>query len=85
MVRGVDLEAAALNIEAVCAAQKKATIEQFEESILAVHHLPGKAQRTALIKSSGVLALIHSVDEIFMSTSPQVLELKKAILARAAD
>jgi hypothetical protein len=85
MVRGVDLEAAALNIEAVSAAQKKATIEQFEESILAVHHLPRKAQRTALIRSSGVLELIRNVNEIYSSVSPQVLELKRAILTRAAD
>jgi Domain of unknown function (DUF3854) len=85
MVRGVDLEAAARNLEAVSASQKKATIEQYEASILAVHHLPQKAQKAALIKDSGVLELIHNVQEIYSSISPQVLELKRTILARAAD
>jgi hypothetical protein len=85
MVRGVDLEAAARNLEAVAAAQKKATTEQYEASILAVHHLPRKAQMGALIKDSGVLELIENVKEIYSSVSPQVLELKRTILARAAD
>jgi Domain of unknown function (DUF3854) len=85
MVRGVDLEAAARNLEAVVAGQKKATIEQFEAGILAVHHLPRKAQWATLIRTSGVLKLINNVNEIFTSASPQVLELKKTILARAAD
>jgi Domain of unknown function (DUF3854)/AAA domain len=84
MVRGVDLEAAAQNLEAVGAAQKKATIEQFEASILAVHHFPRKAERAALILGAGILKLTNS-DEIFTSLSPEVLELKRTILARATE
>jgi tRNA A37 threonylcarbamoyladenosine biosynthesis protein TsaE len=84
MVRGVDLEAAAQNLEAVGAAQKKATIEQFEASILAVHHFPRKAERAALILGAGILKLTNS-DEVFTSFTPEVLELKRTILARAAE
>jgi Domain of unknown function (DUF3854)/AAA domain len=84
MVRGVDLEAAAQNLEAVGAAQKKATIELFEASILAVHHLPRKAERAALILGAGILKLTNS-DEVFTSFTPEVLELKRTILARAAE
>jgi hypothetical protein len=84
MVRGVDLEAAAQNLEAVGAAQKKATIELFEASILAVHHFPRKAERAALILGAGILKLTNS-DEVFTSFTPEVLELKRTILARAAE
>jgi ABC-type oligopeptide transport system ATPase subunit len=84
MVRGVDLEAAARNLEAVGAAQKKATIEQFEASILAVHHFPRKAERAALIKDSGILDLAKS-EQLFTSLSPEILALKKTILARAEE
>jgi hypothetical protein len=84
MVRGVDLEAAARNLEAVGAAQKKATIEQFETSILAVHHLPHKADRASLILDSGILDLAKS-EQLFSSLSPEILALKKTILARAEE
>lgn len=84
MVRGVDLEAAALNLEAVGAAQKKATIEQFEASILAVHHLPHKADKGALIRDCGILEMVNS-GKSFTFLSPEVLELMRKILAKAND
>jgi chemotaxis regulatin CheY-phosphate phosphatase CheZ len=84
LVRGVDMEAATRNIQAVAASQKKATTEHFEQSILAIHHLPRKADRAYLILDCGVLELLSS-GKIFTSLSPEVLELKYKILARAGE
>jgi energy-coupling factor transporter ATP-binding protein EcfA2 len=82
LIRGVDMEAAARNLNAVVAAQKQATIEQYNESILAVHHLPHKADQVTLMLECGVLELLNS-DQAFTSLSPEVLELKRKILAKA--
>jgi tRNA A37 threonylcarbamoyladenosine biosynthesis protein TsaE len=84
LVRGVDLHAAAQNVEAVATAQKKTTWEQFEQSILAVHHLPHKADKAFLIRDCGILDLVSS-SQLFTSLSPEVLELKRKILAKAAE
>jgi ABC-type cobalamin/Fe3+-siderophores transport system ATPase subunit len=83
MVKGVDAEAAARNPLVVNAAQKKTTLEQFEESILAVHHLPHKADKVALIRDCGILEMVTSGDA-FTFLSPEVLALKGKILAKAA-
>ncbi len=82
LIRGVDMEAAARNLAAVVAAQKQATIEQYNESILAVHHLPHKADQATLMLECGILDLLNS-DQSFTSLSPEVLELKRKILAKA--
>jgi Domain of unknown function (DUF3854) len=84
MVKGVDAEAAARNPLVVNAAHKKTTLEQFEESILAVHHLPHKADKAALIRGCGILEMVTS-GESFTFLSPEVLELMRKILAKAAD
>jgi chemotaxis regulatin CheY-phosphate phosphatase CheZ len=84
LVRGVDMEAAARNIQAVAASQKKATTEHFEQSILAIHHLPHRADRAYLILDCGILELLSSLG-VFTSASPEVLELKCKILARAKE
>jgi hypothetical protein len=84
LVRGVDMEAAARNIQVVAASQKKATTEHFEQSILAIHHLPHRADRAYLILDCGILELLSS-GKVFTSASPEVLELKDKILARAKE
>jgi hypothetical protein len=84
LVRGVDLEAATHNIQAVAKNQKKATTEHFEQSIIAVHHLPHKADRAYLMLDCGILEMLTS-GKIFSSSSPEVLELMRKILAKAKD
>jgi hypothetical protein len=49
-----------------------------------VHHLPHKAERAALMMDSGILELLGS-GQVFTSLSPEVLELKRKMLARAKD
>lgn len=84
LFRGVELEAAARHIQVTAAIQKQATIGHFEQPILAIHHFPKEADRAALILTSGILDLLVA-GRIFTSTSPEILELKRTVLDRAAE
>jgi Domain of unknown function (DUF3854) len=84
LTKAVKLEAAARHIIAVAHQQKKATAELFGQSILPIHHLPHEADRAGLILTSGILELLASGQK-FTSTSPEVLELKRGILARSEE
>lgn len=82
--KGVELEAAARHLQVAANLQKQSTAQHFEQSILAVHHLPHEADRAALILSSGVLELLDS-GKAFTSLSPEVLELKRFVLERSEE
>jgi hypothetical protein len=82
--KGVELEAAARHLQVAAQCQQQSPVQHFEQSILAIHHLPHEADRAALILSSGVLELLDS-GKVFMSTSPEILELKRVVLARADE
>jgi hypothetical protein len=82
--KGVELEAAARNLQVAANIQRQATVQHFEQPILAVHQLPHEATRAALILSSGVLELLDS-GKAFTSTSPEILALKLTILAQAEE
>jgi hypothetical protein len=84
LIRGVKLEAAARNILVVGNIQKQATIKHFQEPIVAIHHLPHEADRAGLIFSCGILEILKS-DQAFHSLSPEILELKRKILAKADE
>jgi hypothetical protein len=82
--KAVELEAAARNLQVAANIQKQTTTQHFEQSILAVHHLPHEATRAALILSSGVLELLDS-GRAFTSLSPEILALKLTILERSEE
>lgn len=82
--KGVELEAAARNIQIAASVQKQATIEHFNQPILAIHHLPHDADRAGLLITSGIMEML-SGDLVFTSTSSSVLDLKEKILAKADE
>jgi hypothetical protein len=82
--RGVELEAAARNLQVAANIQKQTTVQHFEQSILAVHQLPHDADRAALIFSSGVLEILDS-GKVFTSASAEILALKWTILSRSDE
>jgi energy-coupling factor transporter ATP-binding protein EcfA2 len=82
--KGVELEAAARNIQVAANMQKQTTTQHFEQPIVAIHQLPHEADRAFLILDCGILDML-SGGQVFTSTSPEILELKRVILARAEE
>lgn len=78
LTKGVELEAAALNLQLAIANQKPAVKAIFDEEIKALHHLPTAAQKAILIDHCGILNLLDG--QKYASNSPEMLEFKEKCL-----
>ncbi len=79
--KGVELEAAARNLQLAIANQKTAVKAIFEEEIKALHHLPTAAQQAMLISHCGVLDLLDG--RKYAANSPEMFELKEKCLSQS--
>jgi ABC-type oligopeptide transport system ATPase subunit len=78
LTKGVELEAASLNLQLAIANQKPAVKAIFDEEIKALHHLPTAAQKAILIERCGILNLLDG--QKYATDSPEMLEFKEKCL-----
>jgi Domain of unknown function (DUF3854) len=78
LTKGVELEAASLNLQLAIANQKPAVKAIFDEEIKALHHLPTAAQKAILIDQCGILNLLDG--QKYATDSPEMLEFKEKCL-----
>jgi Domain of unknown function (DUF3854) len=76
--KGVELEAAARNLQLAIANQKPAVKAIFDQEIKALHHLPIAAQQAMLIDYCGVFNLLDG--RKYAANSPEMQELKDRCL-----
>jgi Domain of unknown function (DUF3854) len=79
--KGVELEAAARNLQLAIANQRPAVKAIFDEEIKALHHLPTAAQQAMLIHHSGVSKLLDG--RKYAANSPEMQELKDRCLSQS--
>jgi hypothetical protein len=79
--KGVELEAAARNLQLAISNQKPAVKAILDEEIKALHHLPTGAQQTMLINYCGVLNLLDG--RKYAANSAEMHELKAKCLSQS--
>jgi hypothetical protein len=79
--KGVELEAAARNLQLAISNQKPAVKAIFDEEIKAFHHLPTAAQQAFLINYCGISNLLDG--RKYAANSPEMLALKEKCLSQS--